>query len=1644
MFQPPPEIKAILQGKDELGRAFYKNPRLINSNCSFASVSSVSPPLKGTGPPVFTVQGSMAHNLGSIEPRIETRNNNQNIVQPRNMQVYFYSHGEVDLNFSNRYTKEVIMTFIGAIKQYNAIYKTIKPKLGNNNISRIKLQLKDNKEIHNAAHPRTYNKPTCDEVAGLIITNIEDSSTSVNPRYLNINVKSSAPMKISSLNSWFDPLAYMVTHTHGELGWTTNLPFRWNRIANEYEAIPEEIVNNAPTIPAPPIVAVEEEKMELQDPVQHEFNEEEQENNLNHNNNNNNNNNNKRKEKYLSPMKYYAYRGQVRDRPRDINDPNTNNDSYCDDIINDVLLYGGALCQQYWIDQWIKTEEQRLCWISTHQSNLKSQVYQGLVDAVKGDNPEQSGTYVVLPSSHTGSPRHNHQCYQDSMAVVRKFGKPDLFITFTCNPKWREITESLKTGQQPYMRPDLITRVFNMKLNELLHDLYHKQIFGKVSAMVYVVEFQKRGLPHAHILLILDTEDKIKSIEEIDDMICAELPDPTNDPTLFNIVTSNMLHGPCGRDNPNCPCMENGVCQKQFPKQFTENTLQETDSFPQYRRRNSHTYQKNPHENSFKYNNSWVVPYNPYLLKKYNAHINVELCASIVSVKYLYKYIYKGHDKTLVSVTVQEIYIIDELGNQVPITSNPNQNHHINTNENNNENQNSNNNNTTSSPSAEANSTTTTNNNDNDMNNNVDANLRIHIDEVQKYIDTRYVGSCEGFWRLFGYPLSAMYPLVVRLQVHLENQQSVLYQQGKEQEAAERATGRNTMLIAYLQKVQEEREMKEEDKLTERYLHKDKITHVVYPSALEITYQDFPHYYTWIAKERVWKRRTSPPKSSSIGRIYSAFPSGNLQQSERYYLRILLCNVVGCGSFEELKVVEGFQCETYHQSCIKRGLVQDDTEWVQCLEEASLTQFSSSLRQLFAIILIYNTSSNISGLWDKFKDALSEDYKRKRIRILQNFNINTNTNINTNNANNNNVGNDMNVENNNENNNRNNNVIEVENNINNSNVGTINVENYNDNMNDIEHNNDGNINMNNEIDSISTFTNSDYYLSLRDIDEIIWKTTSGKENISSYNLLFPELTDTDLDYLNNTIKVVVDNNHNHNNINRTLLSEHQAYNKSECQKYINETFSLLNEDQKSVIKDIQDLFANKDSIERNFFIDALGGTGKTFIFKYLINYFRSEGKIILPMASSGIASTLLPGGKTAHSMLKIPIPIFAEASCFINESSQLAELLKHTDVIIWDEAPMMEKNNLQAVDTSLKSLLNNDKAFGGIMFILGGDFRQVLPVISGVNKTAIIESTIKKSHLWNTFNIKKLTINERVRRYKQQNSNDPTLIENLENYCKFLLDMGEGKLPIENSISPSSIQIPDKYIFKGKTLEEFVDHVIPPNTYHNENKTQVFSTTSILCSTNVTVEKINDICLKKHPGQLFTLESADEIEKNGSDNSTLYPIEFLNKLAPSGMPLHELKLKVGTPVMLLRNMDARGLCNGTRLEIHSVGKLILLAKVLIGPLEGEIVTIPRINLQPSDAKQPFQFIRRQFPIKVAYAMTINKCQGQSMKNVGIYLPSSIFSHGQLYVAFSRAESPENVKVYIEDVKDKQGKFTIKKKVGIYTNNIVYQEVLAND
>jgi len=103
--------------------------------------------------------------------------------------------------------------------------------------------------------------------------------------------------------------------------------------------------------------------------------------------------------------------------------------------------------------------------------------------------------------------------YMDAMALVRRFGKPDIFLTMTCNPNWDEIKRELYPGQTPHDRLDLVVRVFRAKLQELKDRLLKKDILGKVWAHIYVVEFQKRGLPHAHFLLIMDMKYKIMCLE---------------------------------------------------------------------------------------------------------------------------------------------------------------------------------------------------------------------------------------------------------------------------------------------------------------------------------------------------------------------------------------------------------------------------------------------------------------------------------------------------------------------------------------------------------------------------------------------------------------------------------------------------------------------------------------------------------------------------------------------------------------------------------------------------------------------------------------------------------------------------------------------------------------------------------------------------------------------------------------------------------------------------------------------------------------------------------------------------------------------------------------------------------------------------
>ena len=212
---------------------------------------------------------------------------------------------------------------------------------------------------------------------------------------------------------------------------------------------------------------------------------------------------------------------------------------------------------------------------------------------------------------------------------------------------------------------------------------------------------------------------------------------------------------------------------------------------------------------------------------------------------------------------------------------------------------------------------------------------------------------------------------------------------------------------------------------------------------------------------------------------------------------------------------------------------------------------------------------------------------------------------------------------------------------------------------------------------------------------------------------------------------------------------------------------------------------------------------------------------------------------------------------------------------------------------------------------------------------------------------------------------------------------------------------------------------------------------AILTPLNEYVEAVNNEVLHRLPGELKIYRSYDSICKAASTpvDEVLYPPEYLNSLKFSGLPNHELQVKVGSPIMLLRNLNPKkGLCNGTRLIVTRCYNFLLEARIMTGNRIDDITYIPRINMCPADKTFPAMVKRKQFPIAVCYAMTVNKSQGQTVKNVGLYLPKPVFCHGQIYVAVSRVTSPQGLKILCvdEDVRHTG-----------YTKNILYQEIFDN-
>ncbi|XP_074356010.1 uncharacterized protein LOC141695682 [Apium graveolens] len=343
----------------------------------------------------------------------------------------------------------------------------------------------------------------------------------------------------------------------------------------------------------------------------------------------------------------------------------------------------------------------------------------------KGDHdPMHVGKAVILPASFTGSQRYISQYFKDSLAICRAIGHTSLFLTMSCNSKWPEIQEMLKLLPNVDLvdAPDIVSHVFKLKLDQLLDLIKKKNYFGKCIGVMHVIEFQKRGLPHVHMLIWLSPESRPNSIKKVDQLVSAEIPDKNSDPIAYEAVKNYMMHGPCGKD------LHISI--------FNGNTYFDDCSFPVYRRRDTGRVTNKKRINL---DNQYVVPYNRDLMLRFQCHINLEICNSSRSLKYLFKYCLKGHDTATILLKKES----NKSGNEQTARSVKN------------------------------------------------------LDEVKNFLDGRYVCASEASWRIFGFDIHHRSPSVERLPIHFPGQKYLNFQSSADLENVEFPQAQNFTYIDF-------------------------------------------------------------------------------------------------------------------------------------------------------------------------------------------------------------------------------------------------------------------------------------------------------------------------------------------------------------------------------------------------------------------------------------------------------------------------------------------------------------------------------------------------------------------------------------------------------------------------------------------------------------------------------------------------------------------------------------------------------------------------------------------------------------------------------------------------------------------------------
>jgi hypothetical protein len=722
-------------------------------------------------------------------------------------------------------------------------------------------------------------------------------------------------------------------------------------------------------------------------------------------------------------------------------------------------------------------------------------------------------------------------------------------------------------------------------------------------------------------------------------------------------------------------------------------------------------------------------------------------------------------------------------------------------------------------------------------------------------------------------------------------------------------------------------------------------------------------------------------------------------------MRTLLSEVRGVVSFESLYWYEGVRYPTYKAACIARGLELDDHEADLTMQEGARVRMPKQLRQLFATVLIYNTPTDPNALWQKYKAQLSEDF----------VNPNRGSGV-----------------------------------------------------------------MTTEVAEQTAF-----WL-------IVKICQQQNSDINIQQLLGVQYDPLPYD------------------LNSYSSSEKPS--KKNEQRDFQEMQKSLHDDQKAAFTAIKEAIDDPQKLPRFFFLNGAGGTGKTHLYRLIIKYILLQGKRYIACAASGIAASIIPDATTMHYAFGLPPCDHPDDRwrSTLNAESQRARELQAADIVLIDEVSMIPRQALDAIDTILRHLGNPDVPFGGKVVVVGGDFRQLLPVIPDVSAEEQKLFCSIYSGLWR--NVKRLILlsNKRVK------SGEKSL------FLHMLDKIGDGTMRTDNNgqfpVNPKIITTDSliEFVYARSTFttpslpasllpaaapaaagaaassaaaagaaagpvsssspspatgKHYITvciyiylhvHLHPffwycthtyTHTHTPTSPTRTYTLTNshfhiymhpqphsfpffipcrsdgpyshllsphfaeqlnhriILTTTNIQADRLNQAILDLIPSvPTHTLLSTDRYVC-GSSSEVQLPPDILNDIEDNGFPSHSIKVKEGCIILLMRNMDvAGGLCNGTRLRIDHIGTRVLRCTILSGIHRGQVALIPKMKLLYN--RKGIPFTRFQFPIKLCYAMTIHKAQGQTFDRVGIDFTGTIFTHGLVYVGMSRCSSMENLRLFL--------------------------------